>query len=205
MTVIWTSHLFLFTVHLSKCIRCHMSKNVFNMVFRITRMLPSVFNPLRGHICQDEHSMWIGTLCGGGCQKEEVVTYIFPVPLNLNSTAVSSYISQMRERVGLSAWLSTSSASPTQNIAFDSTLIYPSLPIKQCIWSVLCLYLLLLKVLNRPQIQFHLTLKSAHSHLFSLFPFFIATTQFQTPSHKLLSNKYNAKHLDPISRFIHFT
>lgn len=167
-------------------------------------MLPSVFNHLRGHLCQDEHSMWFGTLCGG-CQKEKMVTYILPGPLILNSSAVSCYISQMHEQLGLSAWTSTSSASQTQNIAFDSTLIYARLPIRRYIWSMLCLYLLLLKVLNRPKIQFHLTLKSALSHLFSLFPLFMATTQFQTPSLKLLPNKYNAKHIDPIFHFIYFT
>lgn len=200
MTVIWRSHPFRFTVLLSECIRCHMSQTA----FKITHMLLSVFSHLRGHLCQDEHSMWFGTLYGG-CQKEEVVTYIFRGPLNLNSTVASCYMSQMHEQLSLSAWLSTSSASQTQNIAFDSTLIYANLPIRQCIWSKLCLYLLLLKVLNRPQIQFHLTLKSALSHLSSLFLLFIATTQFQTPSLKLLSNKYSAKHLDAISHFIYFT
>lgn len=196
MTVIWTSHPFLFTVLLSECIRCHMSQTV----FKIAHMLPSVFNHLRGHLCQDEHSMWFGMLYGG-YQKEEVVTYIFPGPLNLNSTAVSCYISQMREQLSLSAWLSTSSASQTQSIAFESTLIYANLPIRQQALFIFAVA----EGLYRPQIQFHLTLKSALSRLFCLFPLFIATTQFQTPSLKQLSNKYNAKHLDSISRFIYFT
>lgn len=166
MSVICTSHFFLLTILLGKCIRCYITKDVLGMSFRITHMLPSVLSHLIHHLCQDENSMWVGTLCvWRGCQKEEVVTCTSSGPLNLNSTAVSCCISQMSEQLDLSAWLSSSSASQTQNLAFDSTLIYPSLPIRQCIWSMLWWYLLLLKVLNSPQIRFHLTLKSSHKNL----------------------------------------
>lgn len=179
-----------------------MSKNVLNMVFRITQMLPSVSleRPFmsRWALHVSWNTLW-GVSEGKGCNL-----HISWLPESELHCSVFLYFSN--------AW-----ATRLVSLAFNQLCItniehcfwfnlhLPSLPIRQCIWSVLCLYWPLLKVLNRPQIQFHLTLKSAYSHLFSLFPLFIATIQFQTLSHKLLSNKYNAKLLDPISRFMYFT